>query len=73
MKRQSREVRCAIVFGATLHRVPALLLAPESTMLGPPKPRRLDELIAVSLEDLVPRDHFYRHLEATLDLSFVRQ
>ena len=42
-------------------------------MLGPPKPRRLDEPIAVSLEDLVPPDHFYRHLEATLDLSFVRE
>jgi transposase len=41
-------------------------------MLGPTKPRRLDEPIAVSLEDLVPRDHFYRHLEAKLDLSFVR-
>ncbi|MDP9365614.1 MAG: IS1182 family transposase [Chloroflexota bacterium] len=41
-------------------------------MLGPPKPRRLDEPVAVSLEDLVPRDHFYRHLEATLDLGFVR-
>src|SRR5919206_4437081 len=41
-------------------------------MLGPRKPRRLDEPIAVSLEDLVPTDHFYRHLEATLDLSFVR-
>src|SRR5215216_314174 len=42
-------------------------------MLGPAKPRRLDEPITVSLEDLVPRDHFYRHLEATLDLSFVRE
>src|SRR5215213_9381350 len=41
-------------------------------MLGPAKPRRLDEPIAVSLEDLVPADHFYRHLEAKLDLSFVR-
>ena len=41
-------------------------------MLGPPKPRRLDKPIAVSLEDLVPQDNFYRHLEATLDLSFVR-
>ena len=41
-------------------------------MLAPPKPRRLDEPIAVSLEDLVPADHFYRHLEATLDLGFVR-
>jgi transposase len=41
-------------------------------MLGPPKPRRLDELIVVSLEELVPQDHFYRHLVAKLDLSFVR-
>jgi hypothetical protein len=30
-------------------------------------------LITVSLEDLVPADHFYRHLEQTLDLSFVRE
>jgi transposase len=42
-------------------------------MLGPPKPRRLDQPIAVSLEDLVPANHFYRHLEAKLDLSFVRE
>ena len=27
----------------------------------------------VSLEDLVPKDHFYRCLERTLDLSFVRE
>jgi hypothetical protein len=26
----------------------------------------------VSLEDLVPKDNFYRRLEATIDLSFVR-
>src|SRR5687767_3962485 len=26
----------------------------------------------VTLEDLVPPDHFYRHLERTLDLTFVR-
>jgi transposase len=26
----------------------------------------------VSLEDLVPKDNLYRRLEATLDLSFVR-
>jgi transposase len=42
-------------------------------MLGPPKPRRLDQPIAVSLEQLVPRNHFYRHLEAKVDLSFVRE
>ena len=41
-------------------------------MLGPPKPRRLDEPIAVSLEDLVPPNHFYRYLEARLNLVFVR-
>jgi transposase len=41
-------------------------------MLGPVKPRRLDQPIAVSLEDLVPPSNFYRHLEATLDLRFVR-
>ena len=40
-------------------------------MLGPPKPRRLGEPIAVSLEALVPPDNFYRHLEAKLDLAFV--
>ena len=41
-------------------------------MLGPPKPRRLDDPIAVSLDDLVPEGHFYRHLERSLDLAFVR-
>ena len=41
-------------------------------MLGPAKPRRLDQPIAVSLEALIPQDHFYHHLEAKLDLSFVR-
>jgi transposase len=41
-------------------------------VLGPPKPRRLDQPIAVSLEGLVPQNNFYRHLEAKLDLSFVR-
>ena len=37
-------------------------------MLGPAKSRRLDDPITVSLEDLVPRDNFSRHLEAKLDL-----
>jgi transposase len=41
-------------------------------MLGPPKLRELSEPILVSLEDLVPTGHFYRHLERTLDLAFVR-
>ncbi len=43
------------------------------TLLGQPKTRHLDEPITVSLEDLVPHDHFYRHLQAKLDLSFVRE
>ena len=42
-------------------------------MLGPVKSRRLDQPIAVSLEDLVPADNFYQHLETKLDLSFVRE
>jgi transposase len=37
------------------------------------KERHFAPLMHVSLEDLVPADHFYRHLERTLDLSFVRQ
>ncbi len=37
------------------------------------KQRHFAPLITTSLEDLVPQDHFYRHLERTLDLSFVRQ
>src|SRR3954469_19331715 len=49
-----------------------MTLAAERTMLGPAKSRRLDQPIAVSLEDLVPPDNFYRHLEAKLDLRFVR-
>jgi transposase len=41
-------------------------------MLGPEKSRQLDEPIRVSLDDLVPLSHFYRRLEHTLDLGFVR-
>jgi len=42
-------------------------------MLGPPKARRLDDPITVSLDALVPPDHFSRHLERSLGLSFVRE
>ncbi len=35
------------------------------------KQRSFAPLLNVSLEDLVPRDHFYRHLERVLNLSFV--
>jgi transposase len=37
------------------------------------KERSFAPLINVSLEELVPQDHFYRHLERSLDLSFVRE
>jgi transposase len=42
-------------------------------MLGPPKARHVDHPVLVSLEACVPPEHFYRHLEAALDLSFVRE
>src|SRR5215831_16101458 len=37
------------------------------------KERHFAPLTNMSLEELVPADHFYRHLERTLDLSFVRE
>ena len=42
-------------------------------MLGARKERRAARLVPVCLEAAVPADHFYRHLEATLDLGFVRE
>lgn len=37
------------------------------------KERNFAPLITMSLEELVPTDHFSRHLERSLDLSFVRE
>lgn len=37
------------------------------------KTRHFAPLVNVSLDHLVPRDHFYRHLDRVLDLSFVRE
>ena len=37
------------------------------------KERSFAPLVKVSLEELVPQDHFYRHVEKSLDLSFVRE
>ena len=37
------------------------------------KQRSFAPLVNVSLEALVPQDHFYQHVERTLDLSFVRE
>jgi transposase len=42
-------------------------------MLGPAKFCRVNDPIAVSSAELVPPDTYYRHLEARLDLSFVRE
>ncbi len=36
------------------------------------KARVFQPMVNISLEELVPADHFYRHLERTLNLSFVR-
>ena len=36
------------------------------------KVRAFSALVNVSLQNLVPKDHFYRHVERTLDLAFVR-
>jgi transposase len=41
-------------------------------MLGPVKPRALNASVLVSLDALVPTNHFYRHVDAVLDPSFVR-
>lgn len=41
-------------------------------MLGT-KMRQFNPVQALSLDELVPADHFYRHLEQALDLTFVRQ
>src|SRR5215469_17026413 len=35
------------------------------------KERAFAPVVAVSLEELVPQDHFYRHLQKVLDLSFI--
>ena len=37
------------------------------------KVRNFAPLPDLSLEELVPKDNFYRRLKATLDLSFVRE
>jgi len=37
------------------------------------KARSFTPVSALSLDDLVPADHFYRHLDRVLDLSFVRE
>jgi transposase len=41
-------------------------------MLGPAKVRRVDQPVLASLDALVPAHHFYRLLEAKLDLTCVR-
>src|SRR5919199_6716707 len=43
-----------------------------SAMMGT-KARLFQPLECVSLEDIVPKDHFYHHVERSLDLAFVRE
>src|SRR3954452_20173771 len=43
-----------------------------TTMMGIKEPH-FSQLKDISLEDLVPKDNFYRRLQSTLDLSFVRE
>src|SRR5256885_4011540 len=45
----------------------------KATIMMGKKVRSFAPLVNVSLEELVPQEHFYRHLERTLDLSFVRE
>jgi len=45
----------------------------EATNMMGIKQRHFAPHIYVSLEELVPQDHFYRYLERSLDLSFVRE
>ena len=45
----------------------------KATIMMGKKERSCAPLVNVSLEALVPPDHFYRHLERSLDLSFVRE
>lgn len=42
-------------------------------MLGPAQSRDLDRPVVMSLDRRVPRDHFSRHLDESLDLGFVRE
>src|SRR5215211_5987416 len=44
----------------------------EQTAMMGTKERAFAPLPPVTLDDFVPPDHFYRHLERSLDLSFVR-
>jgi hypothetical protein len=51
----------------------APLEARSPLLLDPMKSRCLDQPIAVSLEDFVLGNNFYRHLQVKLNLSFVRE
>jgi transposase len=53
--------------------LPKLLRAGGSAAMMGAKIRNFSPLPDLSLEELVPKDNLYRRLEATLDLSFVRE
>jgi transposase len=42
-------------------------------MMGTTEERDFSPLTNLSLEDLLPEDNFFRRLERTVDLSFVRE
>src|SRR5258708_19642666 len=49
------------------------LCAWEATRMMGSKERSFAPLVNVSLEELVPHDHFYRYLDRTVDIWFVRE
>jgi transposase len=63
---EKRDNKCYVVYQC------ALPFGKITLMMGT-KQRNFAPLTHISLEELVPADHFYRHLERTLDLSFVRE
>src|SRR5689334_18231923 len=58
--------------GGRMPWVVARVRLPRRTSMMGRKARIFTPVLAVSLDALVPADHFYRHVERVLDLSFVR-
>jgi len=57
-------------FVANLHSLN--FFRPDRFAVGHGKPRYLDRPVCAPLDSHIPRQHFYRHLDAALDLSIVR-
>src|SRR5712691_12355377 len=69
----SRPSKLLVAYGGREESRPRAVWGREVTDMMGMKERSFAPLLNVSLEDLVPADHFYRHLEQTFDLSFVRE